>query len=265
MEDRVTVPVFKGKKGKEKITMLTAYDYTTAGIVDEAGIDSILVGDSLANVMLGYSTTIPVTVDEMIHHTKAVSRGVERALVVIDMPFMSYHESIEQAKRNAGRMLKESGAAAVKLEGGVKMKETIRAIVDIEIPVMGHVGLTPQSIHRMGAYKVQGKGEEAMKLIEDARAVEEAGAFAVVLECVPRQLAKEVSEILSIPTIGIGAGPDCDGQVLVIHDLLGLLKGSRPKFVKSYMNLREEMDNVVKAYIKEVKEGVFPDDARSFH
>jgi 3-methyl-2-oxobutanoate hydroxymethyltransferase len=265
MNDKITVPVFRERKGKEKLTMLTAYDYATAAIVDEAGVDSILVGDSLGMVMLGYPNTLPVTVEEMIHHTKAVSRGTKKALLVIDMPFMSYHESVEQAKRNAGRMMKESGADAVKLEGGTKMKEVIRAIVDIEIPVMGHIGLTPQSIHRMGGHKVQGKGVEARKLIEDAQAVEEAGAFAVVVEGVPRELAKEITGMLSIPTIGIGAGPDCDGQVLVIQDLLGMFAGFRPKFVKSYMNLRQDMDSAVKTYIAEVKEGVFPDDARSYH
>lgn len=264
MGERVTVPIFKGRKGGAKLTMLTAYDYVTASIVDEAGIDSILVGDSV-QVMLGYPNTLPVTIEEMIHHTKAVAKAVERALVIIDMPFMSYHESIEQARRNAGRMMKESLAGAVKLEGGTKMKDVIRALVDIEIPVMGHIGLTPQSINRMGSYKVQGKGDEADRLIEDAKAVEEAGAFAVVLECVPRQLAKEITGMLSIPTIGIGAGPDCDGQVLVIHDLLGLLKGGRPKFVKSYANMRGDMDRAIKAYIEEVRGGVFPDDALSYH
>ncbi len=178
---------------------------------------------------------------------------------------MSYQESLEQARRNAGRMIKESGAEAVKLEGGVKMKDVIRALVDIEIPVMGHIGLTPQSIHRMGSYKVQGKGEEAEALIKDAKAVEEAGAFSVVLECVPRKLAKEITDMLSIPTIGIGAGPDCDGQVLVIHDLLGLFGEFRPKFVKSYLNIRQEMETAIKSFIEEVKEGVFPDDTHSFH
>jgi 3-methyl-2-oxobutanoate hydroxymethyltransferase len=263
--NKVTVPILRGKKGKEKITMLTAYDYTFANIMDNVGIDSILVGDSVGNVMLGYPNTIPVTVDEMIHHTKAVSKGTKNALLVIDMPFMSYQESIEQARRNAGRMIKESGAEAVKLEGGVKMKDVIRALVDIEIPVMGHIGLTPQSIHRMGSYKVQGKGEEAEALIKDAKAVEEAGAFSVVLECVPRKLAKEITDMLSIPTIGIGAGPDCDGQVLVIHDLLGLFGEFRPKFVKSYLNIRQEMETAIKSFIEEVKEGVFPDDTHSFH
>jgi 3-methyl-2-oxobutanoate hydroxymethyltransferase len=263
--NKVTVPILRNKKGKEKITMLTAYDYTFANIMDNVGIDSILVGDSVGNVMLGYPNTIPVTVDEMIHHTKAVSKGTKNALLVIDMPFMSYQESIEQARRNAGRMIKESGAEAVKLEGGVKMKDVIRALVDIEIPVMGHIGLTPQSIHRMGSYKVQGKGEEAEALIKDAKAVEEAGAFSVVLECVPRKLAKEITDMLSIPTIGIGAGPDCDGQVLVIHDLLGLFGEFRPKFVKSYLNIRQEMETAIKSFIEEVKEGVFPDDTHSFH
>lgn len=245
--------------------MLTSYDYAFAGIVDQAGIDSILVGDSLGNVMLGYPSTIPVTIEEMIHHTKAVTRGAQRPLIIIDMPFMSYHESIEQARRNAGRMIKETGADAVKLEGGVRMKEVIRALVDIEIPVMGHIGLTPQSVNRIGGYKVQGKGKEAEGLIRDAQAVEEAGAFSVVLECVPRKLAKEITEMLTIPTIGIGAGPDCDGQVLVIHDLLGLSVGFRPKFVKKYINMREQMDSAIKKYIEEVRSGAFPDDAHSFH
>lgn len=263
--EKVTVPIFRERKGKEKLTMLTAYDYAFASIVDQAGIDSILVGDSVGNTMLGYPNTIPVSVEEMIHHTKAVNRGAQKALIVIDMPFMSYHESIEQARRNAGRMIKESGADAVKLEGGVRMKDVIKALVDIEIPVMGHIGLTPQSINRMGGYKVQGKGKEAEGLIEDAKAVEEAGTFSVVLECVPRKLAQEITEMISIPTIGIGAGPDCDGQVLVIHDLLGLLGGFRPKFVKKYLDMREQMDAAIKSYIEEVRSGTYPDDSHSFH
>ncbi|MBP7529091.1 MAG: 3-methyl-2-oxobutanoate hydroxymethyltransferase [Syntrophorhabdaceae bacterium] len=263
--DKITVPVLKGMKGKHKITMLTAYDHPTAKILDNAGVDTLLVGDSVGPVVLGYPNTIPVTVDEMIHHTRAVARGIRRALLIIDMPFMSYQESVEQAKRNAGRMFKESGAEAVKLEGGVNMHDTIKAIVDIDIPVVAHIGLTPQSIHRMGGYKVQGKGKDVEKLLEDARAVEAAGAFMVVLECVPRQLAKEITEMLSIPTIGIGAGPDCDGQVLVIHDLLGLLGDFRPKFVKQYLNLSEEIDRAVKEYINEVTAGNFPDDSQSFH
>jgi 3-methyl-2-oxobutanoate hydroxymethyltransferase len=263
--EKVTVPWVREQKGKEKITMLTAYDFIFSGLVDEAGTDIILVGDSLGNVMLGYPNTLPVTVDEMIHHTKAVVKGAKRALIVIDMPFMSYHESIEQAKRNAGRMIKESGAEVVKLEGGARMKDVIRAIVDIDIPVMAHIGLTPQSVHRMGGYKVQGKGGAEAMLIEDAKAVEDAGAFSVVLEAVPRDTAKKITEILSIPTIGIGAGPDCDGQVLVLQDLLGLFSGFRPKFVKSFVNLRTETERGIKSYIDEVKSGAFPDEEHSFH
>jgi len=263
--DKITVPVLTGMKQKEKITMLTAYDFPTAKIVDNAGIHTILVGDSVGPVMLGYPNTMPVTVDEMIYHTKAVVKAVKSAFVIIDMPFMSYQESVEEAKRNAGRMIKESGAEAVKLEGGSNMKEIIRAIVDIDIPVVGHIGLTPQSIHRMGGHKVQGKGDTAAKLLEDARAVEEAGAFMIVLEGIPRGLGKEITDMLSIPTIGIGAGPDCDGQVLVIHDLLGIAGDLRPKFVKTYINLQKEMDSAIKTYIEEVKTGVFPDDAHSYH
>jgi 3-methyl-2-oxobutanoate hydroxymethyltransferase len=265
MTDKITVPILKGMKNKEKITMLTSYDYPIAKIIDNAGIHTILVGDSVGPVMLGYPNTMPVTVDEMIYHTKAVAGAAKNALVIIDMPFMSYQESIEQAKRNAGRMIKESGAEAVKLEGGLNMKETIMAIVDIDIPVVGHIGLTPQSIHRMGGHKVQGKGDTAVKLLEDAKAVEEAGAFMIVLEGIPRGLAKEITDMLSIPTIGIGAGPDCDGQVLVIHDLLGLAGELRPKFAKTYLNLQAEIDNAIKTFIEEVKTGVFPDDAHSYH
>lgn len=260
--DKLTVPVVKALKGKEKLTMLTAYDYVFASIMDNAGIDMILVGDSVGSVLLGYPNTIPVTVEDMIHHTKPVVKGSKRALVVIDMPFMSYQESIEQARRNAGRMIKESGAEAVKLEGGKIMKDVIRAITDIDIPVMGHIGLTPQSVHRMGGYKVQ---KEEKRLMEDAKAVEDAGAFAIVLECVPRDISKKITETLSIPTIGIGAGPDCDGQVLVVHDLLGLLGDFRPKFVKALLNLRTEIDEAIKKYIEEVKGGIFPDDSHSFH
>jgi 3-methyl-2-oxobutanoate hydroxymethyltransferase len=260
--EKLTVPAVRARKGKEKLTMLTAYDYVFANIMDNAGIDMILVGDSVGSVMLGYPNTIPVTVEEMIHHTKPVVKGAKKALIVIDMPFMSYHESIEQAKRNAGKMIKESGAEAVKLEGGKRMKDVIRAIADIDIPVMGHIGLTPQSVHSMGGYKVQ---KEEERLMNDARAVEEAGAFAIVLECVPRNISKKITEALSIPTIGIGAGPDCDGQVLVIHDLLGVLGDFRPKFVKTYLDLRTDMDKAIKNYIEEVKGGTFPDDSHSFH
>lgn len=260
--EKITVPKIKEKKGKEKITVLTAYDFCFAQILDEAGIDIILVGDSVGTTILGYSNTIPVSINEMIHHTKAVARAAKRALVVIDMPFMSYQESIERAKRNAGRMIKESGAEAVKIEGGERMKEVIKAIVDIDIPVMGHIGLTPQSYHTFGGYKVQ---REEERLIKDAKAIEEAGAFSIVLECIPRQIAKKITEEVSIPTIGIGAGPDCDGQVLVIHDLLGLLGNFRPKFVKQYAKLREVVKKAVSEYIEEVKRGVFPDDSHSFH
>lgn len=263
--DKITVPVIRGRKGNEKITMLTAYDFPIASVLDEAGIDIILVGDSLGNVMLGYPNTLPVTVEEVIHHTKAVVRGAKRSLVVTDMPFMSYHESIEQARRNAGRMIKESGAEAVKLEGGRRMRETIRAIVDIDIPVMAHIGLTPQSVNAFGGHKVQGKGAAEELLIEDARAVEEAGAFSVVLESVPRVVAKTITEMLSIPTIGIGAGPDCDGQVLVVHDLIGLAGQFRPKFVKTYVNVKELIEKGVKEYMEEVRRGSFPDDSHSYH
>ena len=263
--DKMTVPLLKGMKNKEKITMLTAYDYPTARIMDGAGVHTVLVGDSLGPVVLGYPNTMPVTVDEMIHHTKAVVRGCKNALVIIDMPFMSYQESVEQAKRNAGRMIKESGASAVKLEGGSNMKDVIAAIVDIDIPVVGHIGLTPQSIHRMGGHKVQGKGDAASKLIEDAKAVEDAGAFMVVLEGIPRQLGAEITGMLSIPTIGIGAGPDCDGQVLVLHDLIGLAGDMRPKFVKTYVNLQQQMETAIKSYIEETKTGAFPDDTHSYH
>ncbi len=263
--DKVTAPVITGKKGKEKITMLTAYDFPMASVLDDAGIDIILVGDSLGNVMLGYPNTLPVTVGEMIHHTKAVTKAAKRALVVIDMPFMSYHESLEQARRNAGRMIKESGAEAVKVEGGRRMRDVIRAIVDMDIPVMAHIGLTPQSVNAFGGHKVQGKGAKEELVIEDAKAIEEAGAFSVVLESVPRTVGKTITEMLSIPTIGIGAGPDCDGQVLVVHDLIGLAGQFRPKFVKTYVDVRAEIEKGVREYIEEVRTGVFPDDSHSYH
>ena len=267
MPEKVTVPGIKAMKERgEKITMLTAYDTPFARILDEAGVNILLVGDSVGSVVAGYPNTLPVTIDEMIYHTRAVTRGATRALVVIDMPFMSYQISLEDAKRNAGRMIKESGAEAVKLEGGVNIKETIEAIVDIDIPVMGHIGLTPQSVHQMGGYKVQGKVEEQkQKIVADAVAVEEAGAFSLVLECIPTELAQEITEQLSIPTIGIGAGIYCDGQVLVIHDLLGLLGGFRPKFVKSYVDLQKVISQAVEEYMKEVKKGAFPTEKHSFH
>jgi 3-methyl-2-oxobutanoate hydroxymethyltransferase len=267
MPDKVTVPGITAMKEQDKkITMLTAYDTPFARILDQTGVDILLVGDSVGSVVAGYPNTLPVTIDEMIYHTRAVVRGTERGLVVIDMPFMSYQISIEDAKRNAGRMIKESGAEAVKLEGGVNVKETIEAIVAIDIPVMGHIGLTPQSIHQMGGFKVQGKVEEQkQKIMADAVAVEEAGAFSVVLECIPTELAQEITEQLSIPTIGIGAGVHCDGQVLVIHDLLGLLGDFRPKFVKSYVDLRTVISQAVEEFLQEVKKGAFPTEKHSFH
>ncbi len=260
---KLTVPeIIKMKSRGEKIAMLTAYDTPIARLLDEAGVEIILVGDSVGPVIAGYPNTLPVTVEEMIYHTKAVVRGVKRALVVIDMPFMSYQVSIEEARKNAGRMIKESGAEAVKLEGGANMKEVIKAITEIDIPVMGHIGLTPQSIHRMGGYKIQRQRE---KLLEDAHAVEEAGAFSVVLECVPQEIAEEITQRLSIPTIGIGAGIHCDGQVLVVHDLLGLLGDFRPKFVKRYVELGPLIVKAAKDFVREVKEGAFPTPEHVFH
>ncbi len=260
---KLTVPeIIKMKSRGEKIAMLTAYDTPIARLLDEAGVEIILVGDSVGPVIAGYPNTLPVTVEEMIYHTKAVVRGVKRALVVIDMPFMSYQVSIEEARKNAGKMIKESGAEAVKLEGGANMKEVIKAITEIDIPVMGHIGLTPQSIHRMGGYKIQRQRE---KLLEDAHAVEEAGAFSVVLECVPQEIAEEITQRLSIPTIGIGAGIHCDGQVLVVHDLLGLLGDFRPKFVKRYVELGPLIVKAAKDFVREVKEGAFPTPEHVFH
>lgn len=266
MSSKVTTATIRQMKKEGKpITMLTAYDYSMAKLVDDAGIDMILVGDSLANTMLGYDSTLPVTMDEMIHHVKAVCRGAERAMVVADLPFMSYQVSRKEGMRNAGRILKETSAQAVKLEGGREIAKTVRAIVDAGIPVVGHLGLTPQSVHQMGGYKVQGKDESAAKkLIDDARTIEEAGAFCLVLECVPTPLAKLITESLQIPTIGIGAGPHCDGQVLVIHDMLGLYPRSSPKFVKKYVNLHEHMDAALKQYKEEVTARTFPGPEHSF-
>ena len=265
MEKVTITTVQQMKEEKQKITMLTSYDYPVTQILDAAGVDMLLVGDSAGNVVSGYANTLPVTMEEMLYHTRAVCRGAERALVVGDMPFMSYQTGTNDARKNAGRFLKEGGAGAVKLEGGRNMEEVIQAIVDIDIPVMGHIGLTPQSVHRMGGFKVQGRDKEQRKqLMEDARAVERAGAFAVVMECVPEELAKDITNTLSIPTIGIGAGADCDGQVLVIHDVLGLLKGFRPKFVKQYINMNEAIDQAVNDFIKEVREGAFPSKEHTF-
>ena len=261
-----TVISFKQAKEKnDKLTMLTAYDYSTAKLIDNAGINGILVGDSLGMVCLGYEDTLSVTMEDMIHHTKAVSRGVKNTLVVADMPFMSYQTSVYDAVVNAGRLIKEGRAHAVKLEGGLEVCDKIEAIVKASIPVMAHIGLTPQSINAIGGFKVQGKDEEAAKrLIDAAIAVEKAGAFAVVLECVPSKLAKIITSKLSIPTIGIGAGADCDGQILVYQDMLGMYNDFTPKFVKKYENIGERMDIAFKQYISEVKEKVFPGEEHGF-
>lgn len=253
------------KENGDKITMLTAYDYSTAKLMEEAGINTILVGDSLGMVMLGYEDTIPVTMEDMIHHTRAVTRATKDTFVIGDMPFMSYHVSKEQAVTNAGRLMKEGGCQAVKLEGGAKVCEQIRAIVDAQIPVCAHIGLTPQSVNAFGGFKVQGKTEEAARqVIEDAKAVEAAGAFMVVLECVPEKLARLISETISIPTIGIGAGAGCDGQVLVYQDMLNLYGGFKPKFVKHFANLGELMKEAFAEYSKEVKAGTFPAQEHTF-
>jgi 3-methyl-2-oxobutanoate hydroxymethyltransferase len=263
---KITVlDIYKKKAEGKKITMLTAYDYPTAQIVDQAGIDMILVGDSLGMVVQGVSSTLPVTMDEMVYHTKMVTRGAVSAMVVGDMPFLSYQTGQEEAVRNAGRFLKEAGAEAVKLEGGSPMADVIRAIVSAGIPVVAHIGLTPQYMHALGGFKVQGKDEATReKVLADARAVEEAGAFSVVLEAIPTSLAKEIHGILRIPTIGIGAGPECDGQVLVLHDLLGLFDRFTPKFVKKYANLKDLALKAVTAYKQEVESGKFPSEEHSF-
>lgn len=255
----------KAKEEKKKLTMLTAYDYSFAKLMDEAGVDSILVGDSVGMVCLGYEDTLPVTMEDMIHHTAAVCRGAKNALVVADMPFMSYQTSVYDAVTNAGRLIKEGHAQAVKLEGGFEVIEQIKAIVAASIPVVAHIGLTPQSVNAFGGFKVQGKSEAAaQKLLDEARAVEEAGAFAVVLECVPEKLATKISEAISIPTIGIGAGAGCDGQVLVFQDMLGLFSDFTPKFVKTYANVGEIVRGAFEGYIKEVREGSFPAKEHTF-
>ena len=253
------------KKKGEAITMLTAYDYSTAKLMDEAGIDAILVGDSLGMVMLGYEDTLSVTMEDMIHHTAAVSRGLQKALLVADMPFMSYQTSIYDAVSNAGRLVKEGHANCVKLEGGAAVCEQIRAITDASIPVMAHLGLTPQSVNAFGGFKVQGKSEEAAKqLLEDAKRVQDAGAFAVVLECVPEKLATLISKSLEIPTIGIGAGAGCDGQVLVYQDMLAIYSDMKPKFVKQFAQVGSLMKEGIEAYIKETRERSFPADEHCF-
>ena len=255
----------KQKQDGDKIAMLTAYDYSTAKLIEEAGIEMILVGDSLGMVMLGYDDTIPVTMEDMIHHTRAVTRATNDTFVVADMPFLSYHTSVYDAVVNAGRLMKEGGAQAVKLEGGAKVCEQIRAIVDAQIPVCAHIGLTPQSVNAFGGFKVQGKTEEAARqILEDAKAIEAAGAFAVVLECVPAKLAKLISDTISIPTIGIGAGAGCDGQVLVYQDMLNIYGGLKPKFVKHFANVGDIMKAAFTEYSKEVKAGEFPAQEHTF-
>ena len=266
MAEKVTVPgILKMKHQGRKITCLTAYDYSLARILDEAGVDVLLVGDSLGCVVQGQPNTLTVTMDEMIYHTRAVARGRKRALVVGDMPFLSFQVGKKEALRNAGRFLQEAEAEAVKLEGGVSVGDTISAIVNAGIPVMGHVGLTPQSVHRFGGYKIQGreKGQHEM-IIRDALAVQEAGAFAMVLEGIPTSLAKEITDRVAIPTIGIGAGIHCDGQVLVVHDMLGLFDDFAPKFVKRYADIRGAMAGAVKNFIDEVRERKFPGEEHSF-
>lgn len=264
----VTIPELQVKKErKERIVALTAYDFPVAKIVDEAGVDLILVGDSLGMVVLGYENTVPVTMEEMIHHTKAVSRAVRRALVIGDMPYFSFHQTEELTIANASRFLKEAGARGVKVEGASKKRlKLIEALVEAEIPVMGHVGLTPQSIHRFGQFRVRGKDQaEAREIIADAQNLQSAGVFAVVLECIPQDLARTITAKLRVPTIGIGAGPHCDGQVLVFHDLVGFSNGYNPKFVKKYADLQSVISQAVRAYADEVRAGLFPDEAHSYH
>jgi len=262
---RTIKDITRMKKAGEKITMLTAYDASFAQLLDSAGVDVLLVGDSLGMVLLGYESTVPVSMDEMIHHASAVKRGTQNALLVGDMPFMSYQVSIEEAVRNGGRFLKEAGCDAVKLEGGIEVCETVQALVRAGISVMGHIGLTPQTAGQLGGYRVQGKdAESARKLLADAQALEKAGAFGVVLECIPDSLAGLITESLTIPTIGIGAGVNCDGQVLVSHDLLGMFEKFVPSFVKKYANLAPQMKEAVTSFMEEVRSGQYPDDEHSF-
>jgi 3-methyl-2-oxobutanoate hydroxymethyltransferase len=262
---KTILDIRKMKQGGEKISMLTCYDYPTARILDESGIDVLLVGDSVGVVFSGYDTTLPVTMEEIIYHTRAVARAKTKALLVADLPFLSYQTDIRDARLNAGRLIKDGGAEAVKIEGGTNVVDSIRAIVDMDIPVMAHIGLTPQSIHRMGGYRVQGKTERAgERLLEDATAVQEAGAFAVVLEGIPLKLARRITGELEIPTIGIGAGPFCDGQVLVIHDILGLCEKYSPKFVRQYADVKSIIAAAAVRFSGEVKEGEFPTEEHSF-
>lgn len=267
MKKKVTTASFqKFKEEKKKITMMTAYDYSTAKKLDEAGIDSILVGDSLGNVILGYEDTIYVTMEDMIHHTKAVCRGAKRALVIADMPYLSYHTDIYEAVKNAGRLIQEGHAQAVKLEGGREILDVVKALVRAKIPVVGHIGLTPQSVNQMGGYRIQGKNvEDAQRLIEDAKMLEEAGVFAIVIECVPKQVAQKITEAVGCVTIGIGAGNVTDGQVLVSNDAFGTYSDKKPSFVRVFGNVGEEMTKATKAYIEAVENQSFPNDDESFH
>jgi 3-methyl-2-oxobutanoate hydroxymethyltransferase len=271
---KITVPDLLQRKSlaagslsnSAKITCLTAYDYATARLLDEAGVDVLLVGDSVGMVVLGYESTLPVSIEEMLHHTRAVRRGTRRALVVADMPYGSYHSDMAESLRNAMRFVKQAGAEAVKVEGGERRLELIVRLTEAEIPVMGHVGLTPQSVNALGGYRVQGKtADAAEQLLRDARSVEAAGAFAVVLEAVPRELAAQITRELRIPTIGIGAGPDCDGQILVVHDLLGLTFGQTPKFARQYANVGEIISKAARDYCEDVRGGTFPSDGESYH
>jgi len=270
---KITVPDLMQRKSlsaanlaNKKITCLTAYDYPSGRLMDEAGVDVVLVGDSVAMVELGHDSTLPLTLEEALHHTKAVRRGVQRALLVADMPYGTYHGDLSESLRNAMRFVKEGGAEAVKVEGGERRLELIARLTEAEIPVMGHVGLTPQSVNALGGYRVQGKTPAtAEQLLRDARSVEAAGAFAIVLEAMPRELAAEITQALRIPTIGIGAGPDCDGQVLVLHDMLGLTFQDVPKFARRYANVGEIISNAVREYCADVQSGNFPADAESYH
>ena len=264
--EKVTAPSLRASKERgERLVCLTAYDYTMARIVDEAGIDIVLVGDSIGNTMMGYGNTVPVTLDEIVMHTRAVRRGVQRALLVADMPYGSFHTGADEAVRNALRLIKDGAAEAVKLEGGKKRAPLIKRLVDEEIPVMGHIGLTPQSVNMLGGYRVQGKtAETARALLDDAKALEDAGAFAIVLEVVPREIAKLITESVKIPTIGIGAGLHCDIQVLVIHDLLGLSFGKLARFVRPYADLKQTMTDAISRYAEDVRTGAYPSEEESY-
>lgn len=265
MKRTISVSDIRDKKGKDRIVMVTAYDATMTRIVDASDVDVILVGDSAGNVMAGMDNTLGMTMDYMVYHTQCVTRVKPRALVVADMPFLSYQTSVPDAVRNAGRLLQEGGAAAVKLEGGLRVIEQVKAIVRADIPVMGHLGLTPQSVHAFGGFKVQAKGAEAARLLmENALALQDAGVFSMVLECVPATVAREVTRALDVPTIGIGAGPSCDGQVLVIQDLLGMDKSFRPKFVKQFASLFDVIKDALDAYASEVKQGTYPGEEHCF-